>query len=189
MQKNVAISLLWHQRNYPCAESSLTSAILQMSGCLKRHTFYSWRSSSFVYVQICQWLLLHYYTLSEAPPELYITCYITMNYALVCRMSPWISQVGGLQQTNANGHICRCLLTAVHFVVIIDCDVVLSPRGTHAQTWTSAITHQRPWSHLNGISGMDCFAPSSMQFNSSSILSNLFALANILYPLKTRQYW
>lgn len=95
---DVAISLLWHQCNYPHTKSSLTSAILQMSGRLKRHTFYSWQSGSFVYVQICQWLLLHYYTLSDTRPDLYIICYITMHYVLVlcikyacmCGLTSWI---------------------------------------------------------------------------------------------------
>lgn len=121
-----AISLLWHQCNYPHTKSSLTSDILQIPQCLQHHTFYSWQSWSFVYVQICQWLELHYYTLSEASKELYIICYIAMNYSLVSLMRLcmcWVvSQVGwwvDLSRGMLNGCLCCRLLTVVHCVVIL----------------------------------------------------------------------
>lgn len=63
---------------------------------------------SFVYVQICQRLLLRHYTLSGAAAALYIICHINMNYVSLLRARLWIASPCGLSIPYARPRVEEC---------------------------------------------------------------------------------
>lgn len=63
---------------------------------------------SFVYVQICQRLLLRHYALSGAAAALYIICHINMNYVSLLRARLWIARPCGLSIWYAGPRVEEC---------------------------------------------------------------------------------
>lgn len=63
---------------------------------------------SFVYVQICQRLLLRHYTLSGAAAALYIICHINMNYVSLLRARLWMPSACGLSISCARSRVEVC---------------------------------------------------------------------------------
>lgn len=77
--------------------------------------------------------------------------------------------------------ICHRLLTVVHFVVIIDCDVVLSPEDTQAQTWTSLINPREACGHIWMALTADCYALALFNFISDQYEAIYSLWQHILY--------
>lgn len=143
-QMFVAISLLWHQRNYPPHQIiSYISHPTDSRAPAALHILFM----TFSIICLCADLsapvapLLH---IVRGDPRMHHFLYynelcMSLLYETghVCvDLTSWMCR---LRQRNANGHLCRRLLTTFYFVVISDVVFAHGHEGSYtaAQTWAS----------------------------------------------------